>query len=455
MSFSSDELAQIAWSQIWQVTIVIVVVAGLAKLLGKHRPHLSYLLWMLVVLKCLTPPVWSSPTSVFSWAQHVDRDTTPDDMLAPVAVVLSNQEKPHTPEISANPGWNEFEFDGALATSEPNPQPMGTSTALIVVWLAGTVVTSVVYLVGGVRCFAQLRRSQCRTGEGLLAALLELKECLGVRRDVRLIVTSQPLGPAVFGVFKPTMVLPESLVSARSEEEMKQFLAQELVQIRRGDTVIGFVQLFAQILWWFHPLIWWANRQMTAERERLCDEETIAGLSLDREAYAQSLLDVLKLRRQLRPLLVVPGVRALDITKKRLEHIMNFPKTISQRMPRAYWLVLAIGAAILLPGAGLTSSPTNQTSPDRTEGPSSTQTPKPSTAKNDAPTGSGLISKLPKDGTRVHFDMIATVERDGRVSPPLKGEYSVSSVGREIVNGVRSEERRVGKECRSRWSPYH
>ena len=26
-------------------------------------------------------------------------------------------------------------------------------------------------------------------------------------------------------------------------------------------------------------------------------------------------------------------------------------------------------------------------------------------------------------------------------------------IGREIV--MRSEERRVGKECRSRWSPYH
>src|SRR2546422_6632495 len=25
----------------------------------------------------------------------------------------------------------------------------------------------------------------------------------------------------------------------------------------------------------------------------------------------------------------------------------------------------------------------------------------------------------------------------------------------EFVGGVRSEERRVGKECRSRWSPYH
>ena len=26
---------------------------------------------------------------------------------------------------------------------------------------------------------------------------------------------------------------------------------------------------------------------------------------------------------------------------------------------------------------------------------------------------------------------------------------------RELLKGVRSEERRVGKECRSRWSPYH
>src|SRR5260370_6068042 len=25
----------------------------------------------------------------------------------------------------------------------------------------------------------------------------------------------------------------------------------------------------------------------------------------------------------------------------------------------------------------------------------------------------------------------------------------------EVVHGERSEERRVGKECRSRWSPYH
>ena len=28
-------------------------------------------------------------------------------------------------------------------------------------------------------------------------------------------------------------------------------------------------------------------------------------------------------------------------------------------------------------------------------------------------------------------------------------------VDERVIEGLRSEERRVGKECRSRWSPYH
>ncbi len=36
-------------------------------------------------------------------------------------------------------------------------------------------------------------------------------------------------------------------------------------------------------------------------------------------------------------------------------------------------------------------------------------------------------------------------------------EEAVRDMGRTAsgVRGIRSEERRVGKECRSRWSPYH
>ena len=36
-----------------------------------------------------------------------------------------------------------------------------------------------------------------------------------------------------------------------------------------------------------------------------------------------------------------------------------------------------------------------------------------------------------------------------------KGRYGGKGVLKAVENINRSEERRVGKECRSRWSPYH
>ena len=47
----------------------------------------------------------------------------------------------------------------------------------------------------------------------------------------------------------------------------------------------------------------------------------------------------------------------------------------------------------------------------------------------------------------------------GTLEKALPTEMEIKQEGEEIVvtrpNDLRSEERRVGKECRSRWSPYH
>src|SRR5258706_5720839 len=43
---------------------------------------------------------------------------------------------------------------------------------------------------------------------------------------------------------------------------------------------------------------------------------------------------------------------------------------------------------------------------------------------------------------------------DGHITAPIKGATLIGN-GPDVLTRVRSEERRVGKECRSRWSPYH
>ena len=43
---------------------------------------------------------------------------------------------------------------------------------------------------------------------------------------------------------------------------------------------------------------------------------------------------------------------------------------------------------------------------------------------------------------------------DTELFTPIDTEYA-SQIGDDLYLSLRSEERRVGKECRSRWSPYH
>ena len=68
MIASIDVFQRLAFQQLWQVTAVILVLGPLILLACRHRPHFAYIVWLVVLLKCLTPPIWSSPTGVFSWA---------------------------------------------------------------------------------------------------------------------------------------------------------------------------------------------------------------------------------------------------------------------------------------------------------------------------------------------------------------------------------------------------
>ena len=57
---------------------------------------------------------------------------------------------------------------------------------------------------------------------------------------------------------------------------------------------------------------------------------------------------------------------------------------------------------------------------------------------------------------RNHWTEIEKYLEDQKIAQELIGELRDFHMRYEVENQVkRSEERRVGKECRSRWSPYH
>ena len=60
-------VSSVVWNQLWQVTLVALFVAMVVKLTCRTRPHLAHTLWLLVLIKYATPPLWSSEVGVFSY----------------------------------------------------------------------------------------------------------------------------------------------------------------------------------------------------------------------------------------------------------------------------------------------------------------------------------------------------------------------------------------------------
>src|SRR3712207_9070164 len=69
-----------------------------------------------------------------------------------------------------------------------------------------------------------------------------------------------------------------------------------------------------------------------------------------------------------------------------------------------------------------------------------------------------LVLGLPRGGVPVAFEVAKALKAPldvflvRKLGIPGQEELAMGAIA---SGGVRSEERRVGKECRSRWSPYH
>lgn len=182
----------------------------------------------------------------------------------------------------------------------------------------------------------------------------------GAFNNVELWIVAAGQVPGAQGWLRPRVLLPDGLTNTLSEEEMGTVMAHELAHLRRRDPLIAVLVRAIASVFWFHPVLWWMERRMLAERETACDEMVLAGGALP-EDYAAGIAKVC------RTLLggCVPGNQPgyASFTganlAERLEHILS---PISRRSwPRRLGLIpaaLAIVAMLIPVASGLLQAQT-------------------------------------------------------------------------------------------------
>ncbi len=302
------------------VATLFAVVAGLLTLfLRKNRAHVRYWLWLMASVKFLVP---------FSILVAVGGLLGPltTAVVAPTGLVLASDFSSFVKQIGE-----------PFATTVPQlamPPVQGSyanliATVLSIVWGTGFVTLLCVWTLRWRRIRASVRK----------ASPLDLPIGLPVK-------SSPAFGePGVFGIFRPVLLLPDKILDCLTAREMESIVAHELCHVRRRDNLATVIHMAVEVVFWFHPLVWWLGGRLIEERERACDEEVLRTGGEPR-VYAEGILKICELYLA-SPLACVAGVTGGDL-KRRIEAIMG--NHVVCRLNYAKKAILAFAAIAAVAG---------------------------------------------------------------------------------------------------------
>ena len=173
-----------------------------------------------------------------------------------------------------------------------------------------------------------------------VTTLKELKDAKPFKDNVY--CSSKIMSPAVYGVFRPRIIIPESY---KELENLDLVILHEQCHIRRLDNLWRVIAFLTVAVHWFNPLAWVFLKMYLSDVELACDESVLAKLGEDgKKRYAHTLLDA----RQSRTVFASSFGGAKIRT--RIEHIVSFRKMTAVSAAGLGLLVIAI-AYILLTNA--------------------------------------------------------------------------------------------------------
>ena len=357
----------------WQVAVLASVVALAAFALRRQSARLRYALWAVVLVKLLLPPTLALPTGYGWWLRPAAVDRLAVDRLAVEHAASSSQTA--TKSTSAAP---HAETGAAVVPQASTALSAATGIwpmLLFVAWCAFVLARVLMLAAGALRvrqwiarahdvveprvvdCFdAARRRAGLTPGRGPSVDLRESDSCAT---------------PLVVGLWRPTILLPRTIMQQLDDSELEAVLVHELVHVRRRDAWFRLGQSLLETLYFFHPAVWWAGRELRALREDACDETTVALLSGRRKAYGSALVKTASGVGYEPPHLALAALDTRSTLKRRLLRVLD-PQLPLER-PSWIWSFCAVGliAVIFVPAGNTTERPLQQDD----QPPSLTQTP--------------------------------------------------------------------------------
>jgi ankyrin repeat protein/beta-lactamase regulating signal transducer with metallopeptidase domain len=283
-----NEVVRYLASQSWQIALLAAVVAVAAYALRHRSAHVRYLLWLMVLAKCLVPPLQMVPLQILP-------QTVPQVVPSLLAPPAWSGEHPDLlgPVTPISPGLQQSESAPPASVSPPRAHDHSASGWLGFAWITGAGVYLLINLLRALRGHYWLWKTRRPLPTDAEADTANLLRAYPVRRPPRIWIMEGVGQPFVWGLLRGSIYVPPSFLAIENPQHRRDILAHELSHIVRLDAAVNLLQVIAQAAFWFHPLVWWANCRIRREREKCCDEMAIAHLDARPKDYSSAIVTTL------------------------------------------------------------------------------------------------------------------------------------------------------------------
>ena len=323
----------------FQAALLTALMLALDRALrDRARAALRCGLWMLVVVKFLLPTDLLSPTGLAYWIAP--------QMVSPIRALGSVDQVDGGRAIGSEvPG----PVPAPMTDFRPTPPQLRGTGGLLLVWVGGSMGFGLWAWARG-RAVARSLRASTEAPEAVRAMLAETVADLGLRRPLpRVLLTDTQQGPALCGLLRPVILLPRGLIEQLDSQALRLVLRHELIHLARRDLGWNLLQVCVQVVWWWHPLVWFANARVRALREAAVDEAVM--LEPGSDEYPATLVAVARtcVIPSRMPMAFLGILESGGRLEARVRRLVERPLPRSARLGWVGWVTVFMAGALFLP----------------------------------------------------------------------------------------------------------
>ena len=304
---------------LFKATIILLVALGITLSMQRTSAGARHLVWLVTVAALFLVP------ALTAWApipvRMLPAELSPAEAAAPSASPGTFRSIGDA-MVKGNGVSGHSSIAGALTPSgsieeKPAFSVMGGISVLFLIWAA--VLTAIAGSLGYAALVVRriVKRARPLDTEDWLTPLWEVSDRLALDEPPRLLRSEDAKMPFACGLFQPTIVLPAEC-DGWSLDRRRAVLLHELAHVRRHDLVGHTLGRVACAVYWFHPLVWKAAKQLRSESERACDDLALA-CGARATDYAEHLLDIVtSVRRDSTPSVALAMARRKEFEGRML-----------------------------------------------------------------------------------------------------------------------------------------